>query len=1013
MELRVCTYNCCSAKSNFERIRNLCVDNYDIIFLQETFLVADKLGILDQIHGNYNVIAVAAQCSDRVLESMHGRPSGGLAVLFKKDLNFTFEIIDTNFRFIICNCKFDTQNIIVANIYMPYDDRSSECIDNYLHVMALIENTLDNYKYDGVYICGDFNADPFGSRLWRYVTDFSEDLNLVCYDYDILDNNTFTYISNSHMYKKWIDHVIGTKNEYFYIDYINVRYDIVGSDHIPLECTITCNIVNSCKNYNNSANDNSHNNNKNYINWEKVNKNTMEIISKSVYKNIEQAVNDLKFYDCDAGAICNNQAHMKVIDDLYGALVDEINVHMKNLGNNIRNGTHDNNYTPSNNKVKLGTHENTCNVNMSSDNNTGAQARTHVPKKLFTPVPGWNRRVKSLYKQYRDDFLRWVRSGRSRFCFLFFEMQVSRSLFKTAYAECKLDKIKEIANSITEKYKNKNSKEFWEDINKNKKISKKTNIIDGKTSEHEICKVFYDLYFDFEKDENFEFNENQFVSDLLAKMQTDRCMYLKTSTNTIKSCIKRLNDGVGHDNIHAKFLKHASDDFILGLSLFFNACNKHGHYPLEMLKGVVKPRLKNSSGNCTDHTNYRPIMQSSNLLKIAEFLILNILEEKIFINPRQFGYSRGVSTADATLVLKETIYQSINNNENVYALFLDLSKAFDRVDHFKLAHILLQKNIPPDIVWILLKFLRNQTAVVQWGKSYSHTAYLNMGCRQGGILSPFLFKLYIDSILNEIGALDEGVKFNFCKVNILGYADDLVLMSRTIKGLNTMYKILKSSLDSLELKININKTKIMRFSKENSKDLPSHQILGNDSFEYCDTFKYLGFHLTYNLNDVTDVEKRLKDFYAKFYSVKSNFSILSEDIFLFLFKSYCTPNYGVNIWNLQSTYKIKEYNAFKIAYSNAVKRIYNLNKFYSSHQIFNACHLLMLDHHINFVQCRYFVNMYREPKGLLYLLPGVVKQGVIFNSLSRIFKNTYGVSILDNDLDALKSRVIFVQQNNG
>ena len=724
---------------------------------------------------------------------MKGRPSGGIACLFKKGLGCTFEVLETHPRYIVCNLKFDNKNVILINVYMPYDDGSSECIDNYLHVLALIENRLDNTKYDAIYISGDFNADPFGSRLWRFINDFSIDTNLVCYDFNILPDNTFTFMSNNNLFCRWIDHVIGTENSFFYIDKVNVMYDVVGSDHFPLEFEIRLNI-NDNNNPNNNVNESnknncSQNNKKPHVKWNKINKNTIKEISSDVIKNIADIVDSLNFYKCDEGSICHNLEHMNVIDDMYDKLVHYINVGMQDLKSLLSND-HVNSGTVFNNaRVDVRTHSATqAHVPTLSNANQGTVPNLQNSVKKFTPIPGWNRNVKALYRQSRDDFLRWVKAGRDYNSILFFEMQVSRKVFKTALKECRKNNSGEINKSITEKYKNKNSKEFWEEINNNKSMHKKSSIIDGNSNESEIVKIFSDLYFNLDGDDDID-TENNIINNLLTRMQNDRCMYLITSLQTVRACISNLNDGVGHDNIHSKFLKHSSDEFVQCISLFINACYAHGHFPINMLKGVVNPRLKNKSGNCTDSQNYRPVMQSSNLLKIAETVMLNVLSDKIFLNCRQFGYSRGVSTSEATLVLKETVYKYISKNQNVYALFIDLSKAFDRVNHFKLANILLKKNIPPDLVWILLKFLRNQTAVVKWGNTYGDSVYLELGCRQGGILSAFLFKVYIDSILESLSKVDCGVKYSFCKINVLAYADDLVLLSKSIKGLNYMYQI--------------------------------------------------------------------------------------------------------------------------------------------------------------------------------------------------------------------------------
>ena len=92
-----------------------------------------------------------------------------------------------------------------------------------------------------------------------------------------------------------------------------------------------------------------------------------------------------------------------------------------------------------------------------------------------------------------------------------------------------------------------------------------------------------------------------------------------------KGFIKRLNNGMGHDGIHSWFLKKASDSFLDFISLFLNACYMHCYIPDELLRGDLNPTIKDHKGNCTVSSNYRPVMQSSCILKIMEMHILQII----------------------------------------------------------------------------------------------------------------------------------------------------------------------------------------------------------------------------------------------------------------------------------------------------------------------------------------------------------------------------------------------------
>ena len=104
---------------------------------------------------------------------------------------------------------------------------------------------------------------------------------------------------------------------------------------------------------------------------------------------------------------------------------------------------------------------------------------------------------------------------------------------------------------------------------------------------------------------------------------------------------------------------------------------------------------------------------------------------------------------------------------------------------------------------------------------------------------------------------------------------------------------------------------------EKSRDI--HKItLNGDNFEVVKSYRYLGHILTHNLSEDLDADLRLKAFNIKFLSLRRKFCRLPNEIFLYLFKSYCLPNYGLNIWNTAEILDKKEFKAFEIGHSNAL-----------------------------------------------------------------------------------------------
>ena len=110
-----------------------------------------------------------------------------------------------------------------------------------------------------------------------------------------------------------------------------------------------------------------------------------------------------------------------------------------------------------------------------------------------------------------------------------------------------------------------------------------------------------------------------------------------------------------------------------------------------------------------------------------------------------------------------------------------------------------------------MAYLKNQTASVSWNNCCSDFRYIEFGCRQGGILSPFLFNFHINDILERLSNLKEGCMLGLNRINIIAYADDVVLISHNLESLNVIYKEFEHLINQNKLKINESKSKCMIF----------------------------------------------------------------------------------------------------------------------------------------------------------------------------------------------------------
>ena len=107
------------------------------------------------------------------------------------------------------------------------------------------------------------------------------------------------------------------------------------------------------------------------------------------------------------------------------------------------------------------------------------------------------------------------------------------------------------------------------------------------------------------------------------------------------------------------------------LSKLFNSFIRHKYMPKNLLLGEIRPNLKPNSSSKTSSDNYRPVMNSSNFLKIFEYSILPTCSKYLRVQPQQFGFQPGSNCSSVITILKETIHSYLNDGSMVHAALID------------------------------------------------------------------------------------------------------------------------------------------------------------------------------------------------------------------------------------------------------------------------------------------------------------------------------------------------------
>ena len=238
MNLRLSTYNCNSVRANFENVRKV-MNNCDIVFLQELLLCKSDLPILEELNDDFeNVAFVQDREADGIME---GRPTRGVAILWRKSLSsyVTPLLVDDNVIGIILSNV--TSKVLLLNLYMPCDMQTLDALDNYRSMLAKLGVLLREQNLSNIILTGDFNADPRKGRFWGELGVFMNSFSLCILDKQ-LPQDSFTYLCPAKSTTSWLDHVLCTHELIHSVTNMKIDYGGALYDHFPLYFDLTINL---------------------------------------------------------------------------------------------------------------------------------------------------------------------------------------------------------------------------------------------------------------------------------------------------------------------------------------------------------------------------------------------------------------------------------------------------------------------------------------------------------------------------------------------------------------------------------------------------------------------------------------------------------------------------------------------------------------------------------------------------------------------------------------------------
>ena len=441
-------------------------------------------------------------------------------------------------------------------------------------------------------------------------------------------------------------------------------------------------------------------------------------------------------------------------------------------------------------------------------------------------------------------------------------------------------------NAMAQSIANNNYRDLWKETSKIRNSKSTTSTcIDNKINDDDITKVFFDKYNILYNSVRYNDNSlNMLLADNLSEVKQhcmdcsdDDYVYSHKHVITIENvqeAIHKLKSGKSDcvDSMMSDNLLHGTNRLFQYIACLFTTMLCHGIAPTGFLLSKLVPIPKNKRGNKCDSNNYRQIAISSLLCKVFDIIILD-------------SKSKSLGT-----------------------------------DVFR------DRKICPIVLRLLMNMYINQTIQVRWNNTLSDVCGISNGVKQGGCLSPTLFSLYINDLINILQQNNIGCRYGPHYMGVYGYADDISLLCPTVSGMKEMLKTCETFAKQHDILFNASKSQLLWFGNGKKTIHISLKMENGLVIPYVDSCKHLGNEISMNRMNVF-INNATNDLHCRLNSLLADFSHCDSVTLSILFKTYCMNLYGSQMWR----YNDKTTRSFYTCWRKAIRRLYNIP--YRTHNI--------------------------------------------------------------------------------
>lgn len=742
--------------------------------------------------------------------------------------------------------------ILVVTVYMPTNYSTAESCNEYCECLDILHDILTKFNSTHrVIIAGDFNGTLLQPRAYnkhdKLLTNFVSEHGLHHY----MNTDEPTFVQHSGASTSQIDYVISQDADLISECNIIEKTGENLSSHLAVSASITASVdvISSNTNYHTSK--------------------------KAVKKYQWQNINSDKF----------ESVLTTEVDSISASALQSAEDKIEFVNNTLNKAT-----------------------------------KAAVPAKLIKMKgPMWKASpmVLKLLSQSQLKHKQWLGSGKQDNTLKQEKILAQRELRRQIRQEHFLDR----QDFYSELMTNPSTKMFYRLINRNKQSSSRSTVcihMNGEDyyapSEQRQCFTDYFEDLSVPKDDGFDSAYLDMINireTLISRLcDNTRTELEPIQEQEVQTALKKLNTGKSADEfgLVAEQLKASKDILTPIITATFNQFITNKSVPNSFKGGIVTPVLKKGK-NATVLDNYRGITVTPILSKLFEYTLLHRLSTSLDQSPLQFGFTEGLAPLMAAMLVSEARAEvKANTKAPLFLVTLDSRKAFDVVSHVILLDKLFESGVQPALWTLLRNMYTGLTSSVKWLGEIGPKFGINQGVRQGGILSTFLYKTYVNNVLVELKQQRLGLSIGTTYIGCPTVADDICLLSESKDELQCMLEVAVRNARQDRVTIHPTKTSaivINKTSRYNKSDL--EWTLGVNKVAPSPKATHLGIFRAESKENEINIEHRLSLARRTMYSlINTGFhgsNGLNPSVSLKIYQCYVLPRllYGLEVLPLTLT----------------------------------------------------------------------------------------------------------------